>query len=69
MFAGFHTTNPGLGVDEASETVLDAGAQLAGWPCLYYTGHCTGDAPYALLQERLGDRLAYLGCGKHYSVD
>ncbi len=69
VFAGFHTTNPGLGVDEDTGVILRAGDTLRRWKCLYYTGHCTGDGPYALLQTVLGDSMAYLGCGNSYHVD
>lgn len=68
VFSGFHLTNPGLKRDEPEEFVLRVGAELARFPSAYYTGHCTGEGPYRILKEILGDRLAYLGCGLRFSV-
>ena len=35
---------------------------------VYYTGHCTGDAAYAFLKERMGDRLQALSTGASFEV-
>lgn len=69
VFAGFHTTNPGLGVDAEPSAIANAGAELKCWPCRYYTGHCTGDAPYAQLKRILEGRLEYMGCGLNFNVE
>ena len=63
VFAGFHMTSPGMGYDEAPETVARAGELLRGRRSAYFTGHCTGEGPYSQLRELLGPRLAYMGCG------
>ena len=68
VFSGFHLTNPGLKRDEPEDFVRLVGAALARFPSRYYTGHCTGDGPYRILKEILGDRLEYLGCGLRFSV-
>ena len=69
VFAGFHMTNPGLGVDEDPAAVANAGTELKRWPCRYYTGHCTGDAPYAQLKTVLDDRLISMNCGLSFNVE
>jgi 7,8-dihydropterin-6-yl-methyl-4-(beta-D-ribofuranosyl)aminobenzene 5'-phosphate synthase len=63
VYAGFHLTNPGLGVDELSDSVRAIGAELRRWPCRFYTGHCTGQGPYGILKELLGAQLAPLSVG------
>ena len=68
VFSGFHLTNPGLGRDEPEELVRAVAAELRQYPCRYYTGHCTGEGPFRILREELGDRVTYLGCGLRFTV-
>lgn len=68
VFSGFHLTNPGKGIDEPEENIRAVAAALCAWPCRYFTGHCTGKGPFAILKECLGDRLEYLGGGKTFEV-
>ncbi|MBQ4345737.1 MAG: MBL fold metallo-hydrolase [Oscillospiraceae bacterium] len=43
---------------------LDAiAAKLLRLPTRYYTCHCTGEAQYAYLREKMGQRLSYLRTG------
>ena len=46
-------------LSEAAQTLLSR-------PCTYYTGHCTGEAAYAFLKRRMGDRLHALRTGYAY---
>ena len=68
VFSGFHLTNPGLKRDEPEDFVRRVGAALARFPSRYFTGHCTGEGPYRILKELLGDRLEYLVCGLRFAV-
>lgn len=68
VFSGFHLTNPGLKRDEPEDFVRRVGAVLDRFPSRYFTGHCTGDGPYRILKEVLGDRLEYLGCGLRFTL-
>ena len=68
VFSGFHLTNPGLGGFEAEETVRVLAERLAALPCLYYTGHCTGETPFRVLAEVLGERVRYMGCGRVFTL-
>ncbi len=63
VYAGFHLTNPGRGIDEPELFIRALGAELQRWPCRFYTGHCTGAGPFGILSEMLGDRLRYLAGG------
>lgn len=40
-----------------------AAKQLLEYPTVYYTGHCTGQAQFAFLKERMGDRLRGISAG------
>jgi 7,8-dihydropterin-6-yl-methyl-4-(beta-D-ribofuranosyl)aminobenzene 5'-phosphate synthase len=53
---------------EADQAMLDAAAEeLLSYPAMYYTGHCTGEAQFAYLKAKMGDRLNYLHTG--YSIE
>ena len=65
VFSGFHLTNPGLGIDEPSELIEAVGAELLKRKkTQYITGHCTGEGPYQILKEQMGDRLDTMPSGK-----
>lgn len=68
LVSGFHLTNPGKGIDEPGELVRAVGAELAGRDTRYYTGHCTGHGPFALLKEQLGDQLHALSTGAVFDI-
>lgn len=64
VFAGFHLYSPGTGETEPRELVEAVGRELlARQGTVYYTGHCTGREAYAVLKERMGDRLRYMTGG------
>ncbi len=58
LVGGFHFMNM-----EDREFLTEAAKKLAQYPTIYYTGHCTGLAQYAILKETLGDRLHYISTG------
>ena len=69
VFAGFHLTNPGLGIDESRELVEAVGRELlARKNTRYVTGHCTGDGPYDILKEMLGERLSLMAAGSVFKL-
>ncbi len=68
VFAGFHLTNPGLKLDLPEAFVRLVAEELKKYPCNYYTGHCTGANPFAVLKDVLGDRANYLCGGLDVSV-
>ena len=51
LIGGFHYMRAG------EETLRHAAEQLQKQPTIYYTGHCTGEAAFHYLKERLGNRL------------
>ena len=48
-------------LDDLAEELLQSGAT-------FYTGHCTGEAAYAYLKERMGEKLHYLRAGDSIEV-
>ena len=63
LVGGFHfmKLDPQLHAD--ARRLEHAAQALLARKTLYYTGHCTGEAPYAFLKERMGERLLPLTTG------
>ncbi|MBN2324275.1 MAG: MBL fold metallo-hydrolase [Spirochaetes bacterium] len=67
VLGGFHLMNPAKGVmAETEETVRAIGKTLREKQHLIkiYSGHCTGEKPYGLLKEVLGNKLDSFKTGK-----
>ena len=45
-----------------------AAKQLLERDCVYYTGHCTGEAAFAFLSERMGTRLHNIPAGMEMRI-
>ena len=62
LVGGFHFVNidpatpESARLDEAAKCLLESKA-------VFYTGHCTGTAPYEYLKNKMGDRLHYISTG------
>ena len=63
LVGGFHFMKLDPECDADRERLEQAAAALLGHKAVYYTGHCTGEAPYALLKARMGGRLMPLSTG------
>ncbi len=70
VFAGFHLINPGLGgVVEPRELIEGIARELASRAnTTFYTGHCTGQEPFDILKETLGDRLVAMHAGSEIEL-
>ncbi len=70
VFAGFHLVNPGLGgIVEPRELIEGIAKELAKYPgTRFYTGHCTGQEPFDILKETLGDRLVAMHTGSVFEI-
>ena len=63
VISGFHLTDPVLKKTESTEFLDKLAYNLSKFSCQYYTFHCTGRRPYQYLQDKLGDKVAYLRAG------
>lgn len=62
LIGGFHFVK--LDPDGEDRAFLEqAAGELLARKCDYYTGHCTGEAPFAFLRQRMGDRLQAMPAG------
>lgn len=62
LIGGFHFVK----LDPAGEDrafMEDAARQLLARSCVYYTGHCTGEAAFSFLKERMGENLQAIPAG------
>lgn len=62
VVGGFHLASRTFG-DESEQNIREIGRYLLNTGAMYYTGHCTGDNPFALLKTILGDALERLSGG------
>ena len=67
LIGGFHFMKLDPDAGDAPFLASAADALLAH-PCTYYTGHCTGEAAYAFLKERMGERLQALSAGSSFQL-
>lgn len=69
VFAGFHLINPSLGRSEPRERIEAIAAELkARRNTRFYTGHCTGEEPFGILKETLGEQLAPMRTGAVFEL-
>lgn len=62
VIGGFHLNSPTVGAVDPDYIHVLAG-ELASYPCVFYTCHCTGEAAYNGLKRVLGDRIHTIGTG------
>lgn len=63
LIGGFH-----LMKEHRREALEETAQTLLSLPTVYYTGHCTGQTQFALLQQRMGPRLHSLSTGTHLTL-
>jgi 7,8-dihydropterin-6-yl-methyl-4-(beta-D-ribofuranosyl)aminobenzene 5'-phosphate synthase len=63
VFSGFHMKRRGGYTVEDVREAIDTASELKRMHTCFYTGHCTGRGPYAVMREIMGSRLHYMHCG------
>ena len=63
MVSGFHLFNLTAGNEAGDALIRKIGTELTHGETVYYTGHCTGDHAYGILEEILGKQLRKLATG------
>ena len=59
IVGGFHY----MRVDPRDPRLTQSAQTLLAYPTVYYTGHCTGQAQYDVMKEKMKDRLHSLSTG------
>lgn len=63
VLTGFHFMKKTEYTEAEKENILAVANELAGMPAVFYSGHCTGEAAFAMMKEIMGDRLHELHSG------
>jgi len=69
VISGFHMMRKN---EVYTETDIDIMKETAEWlnttGSIFYTGHCTGEYPYEVMKELMGDKLNKLSCGSSIKI-
>lgn len=63
VVSGFHMRQKSGYQEEDLETIREIAAALKETDTRYYTGHCTGEIPYKVMKEYMGEQLVYVHSG------
>ncbi len=63
VFSGFHMQKKSDYTQEDVETIKAIGKELSRLKTVFYTGHCTGEIPFGILKEYMGEQLVYVHSG------
>ena len=56
VVSGFHMIQPEYTEDDLQE-IRETAVELSKMDAVFYSGHCTGEIPYRLLKEIMGEKL------------
>ena len=68
VFSGFHMRKKSGYSEEDIETIKKIAAELKKWKTKFYTGHCTGEEPYKIMKEIMGEQLVYVHSGDEIRI-
>ena len=63
VFSGFHLMKKKGYSNEDMEDMIRTAEELKSFHTVFYTGHCTGEEPYEVMKQVLGEQLWYVHCG------
>ncbi len=69
VFSGFHMRKKEGYTEEDIETIREIARELTGLNTKFFTGHCTGEEPYSMMKEIMGEQLVYVHSGDEIVID
>ncbi|MCL2312637.1 MAG: MBL fold metallo-hydrolase [Firmicutes bacterium] len=63
VFGGFHLYNPVAKTTEPVAVTHQLAKELSAYETVYYTGHCTGNKAFKIMQNIMGDKVQHLSTG------
>jgi len=70
MISGFHMMKKnGEYTQDEIDVIEETAKELSKIHTKFYTGHCTGELPYQIMKEYMGEQLVYVHSGDEVVVD
>lgn len=69
VISGFHMMQKSGYGEQESAVIKETAGELAKMHTKFYTCHCTGEEPYAMMKEVMKDKIDYIRCGEEIIVD
>lgn len=63
VVSGFHMQKKSGYTQEDLSVIREIGKELQKKNTVFYTGHCTGEIPYQIMRECMGEKLLYVHSG------
>lgn len=63
VISGFHMMKKTAYTEEEVSVIRKTAEELSAMPTVFYTGHCTGEAAYAVMKSIMGNKLLPLQSG------
>lgn len=63
VISGFHMQKKNGYTEEDLKNIKQIAEELKKRNTIFYTGHCTGEVPFALMKNYMGDQLIYIHSG------
>lgn len=63
VISGFHMQKKAGYTEEDIAVIREIGEKLKKSRTLFYTGHCTGEIPFRIMKECMGEKLLYVHSG------
>ncbi|MBR5799329.1 MAG: MBL fold metallo-hydrolase, partial [Lachnospiraceae bacterium] len=68
VFSGFHMRKKEGYTEEDVKTIKEIARELTKWNTKFFTGHCTGEEPYRMMKEIMGEQLVYVHSGDEVEI-
>lgn len=68
VISGFHMKKKAEYTEEDISTIKETAKRLRKLPTKFYTGHCTGDIPFKIMKEIMGEQLIYAYSGSIFII-
>lgn len=69
VISGFHMHKKSGYTEEDMTMIRKIARELKKTDTVFYTGHCTGEIPYQILKEDMGEQLIYVHSGEEIKID